>query len=155
LRWAKGETDPSGERLVRQKGVAVTSSTDQNKAVVRRFMTEVLQGGNFDAIDDLLAPNYTNTAMGGTDLAGFKAMLPAMGTVMSSMRFNILDLVAEGDAVVARFTWEIILTTGKRLDGRGLTYYTVANGKIVIDDPIESPDPTQELAALMPAPPSA
>lgn len=130
----------------------MTSTTDQNKAVVRRFMTEILAGGKFDAIDEVLAPNYVNTAMGGTDLAGFKAMLPAMGAVISGMRFNILDLVAEGDAVVARFTSEITLATGKKIDSRGLTYYTVVGGRIVIDDPIETPDLTQELAALMPQP---
>lgn len=129
-------------------------STEQNKAVVRRFMTEVLEGGNFDAIDDLLAPNYVNKAMGGTDLAGFKAMLPAMGAVISGMRFNIVNLVAEGDAVVARYTSEITLATGKKIEGRGLTYYSLANGKIVEDDPIETPDLTQELAALMPPPAS-
>ena len=89
-------------------------------------MTEVPEGGNLDAIEDVLAPNYVNTGMGGTDLAGFKAMLPAMGAVITGMRFNIQDLVAEGDAVVARYTSEITLATGKKIDGRGLTYYTVS-----------------------------
>lgn len=129
-------------------------STEENKAVVRRFITEVLEGGNFDTIDDVLAPNYVNTAMGGTDLAGFKAMLPAMGAVISSMRLDIVDLVAEGDAVVARVTSEITLVNGKKIDGRGLTYYRLANGKIVETDPFEKPDLTQELAALMPSPAS-
>ena len=100
----------------------MTSTTDQNKAVVLRFMTEVLEGGKFDAIDEVLAPNSVNTAMGGTDLAGFKAMLPAFGAVISSMHFTVTDLVAEGDAVVARFTSEITLATGKKIDGRGLPY---------------------------------
>ena len=132
----------------------MTSTTDQNKAVVRRFMTEVPEGRNLDAIDDVLAPNYVNRGMGDTDLAGFKAMLPAMGAVISDMRFDIQDLVAEGDAVVARFTSEITLATGKKIVGRGLTYYSLADGKIVEDDPIETPDLTQELGALM-APASA
>ena len=79
-------------------------------------------------------------------------MLPAMGAVISSVSFNIVDLVAEGDAVVARYTSEITLATGKKIDGRGLTYYTLDNGKIVVDDPIETPDLSQELAALMPSP---
>jgi len=76
-------------------------STEQNKAVVRRFMTELLAGGNLDLIDELCAPNYVNKAMGGTDRAGFKAMLTGMGAVISGMRFNVVNLVAEGDAVVA------------------------------------------------------
>jgi predicted ester cyclase len=130
-------------------------STEQNKAVVSRFMTELLAGGNLDLIDELCAPNYVNTAMGGTDLAGFKAMLSGMGTVISGMRFNIVNLVAEGDAVVARYTSEITLATGKKIGGRGLTYYSLANGKIVEDDPIETPDLSQELGALMPPPAGA
>ena len=127
-------------------------STEQNKAVVRRFITELLAGGNLDLIDELCAPNFVNTAMGGTDLAGFKAMLPAMGAVISGMTIDIVDLVAEGDAVVARYTSEITLASGKKIDVRGLTYYTLDNGKIVVDDAIESPDLSQELAALMPSP---
>ena len=39
-------------------------STEQNKAVVRRFMTEVLASGNVDLVDELLAPDYVNRAMG-------------------------------------------------------------------------------------------
>jgi predicted ester cyclase len=115
-------------------------------------MTEVLEGRDFDALDEVLAPDYVNPGMGGLDLAGFKAMLQALGAVISEMHFNILDLVAEGDVVVARFTSEVTLATGKKIDGRGMTYYSLANGRIVIDDPIETPDLMPELAALMPAP---
>jgi ketosteroid isomerase-like protein len=75
-----------------------------------------------------------------------------LGAVISRMRFTITDLVAEGDAVVARFTSEITLATGRKIEARGMTYYRLANGKIVEDDPIETPDLTQELAALMPPP---
>jgi ketosteroid isomerase-like protein len=130
------------------------SSTDQNKAVVRRFLTEVLAGGDGAALDELLAPSYHNPMMGGMDRAGFKAMLPALRSVISDMSFDSMDLVAEGDAVVARFTSTMTLATGKKVETRGMTYYRLADGKIVEDDPIESPDLTQELAALM-TPPSA
>jgi hypothetical protein len=41
-------------------------STDQNKAILRRFVMEVLAGGNLDLIDELLAPNYVNRGIGGT-----------------------------------------------------------------------------------------
>ena len=148
-RWANGETDPVWiGRWLRQRGNTV-SSTDQNKAVVRRFMTEALAGGDADALDELLAPNYHNPMMGGMDRAGFKAMLPALRTVISGMSFTIVDLVAEGDAVVARFTSTMTLATGKTIETRGMTYYRLADGKIVEDDPIQTPDLTQELAALM------
>jgi predicted ester cyclase len=123
-------------------------STDQNKAVVRRFITEVLVGGNVDVADEVLAANYMNRAMG-TDRAAFKAFI-ASSPVFSERRFDIEDLVAEGDAVVARFSFEITDPTGKKISARGLTYYGLADGKIVEDDPITTPDLTQAFGDLMP-----
>lgn len=129
-------------------------SSEENKAVVRRFIADVLERGDLDAADEVLAPNYVNTSMGVTDLAGFKAAWPAMGALVPSMRLDIVDLVAEGDAVVARVQTEITLVNGKKIDGWGLTYYRLAHGKIVETDPFEKPDLTPELAALMPSPAS-
>jgi ketosteroid isomerase-like protein len=125
-------------------------STEQNKAVVRRFIAEVLVGGDVDVADDLLAPNYMNRAMG-TDRAAFKAFI-ASSPVFSDRRFDIEDLVAEGDAVVARFSFEITDPTGKEISARGMTYYRLADGKIVEDDPITTPDLTQAFGDLMPGP---
>ena len=51
--------------------------TEENKAVVRRFMHEVLAEGKLDVADEALAPNYVNLVMGGSDLAGVKAMVAA------------------------------------------------------------------------------
>ena len=123
-------------------------STDQNKDVVRRFIDEVLVGGNVDVVDELLAPNYTNRAMG-MDLAAFKAMLTGLAAVLPGRRFDVEDLVAEGDAVVARFTSEMTDATGKATTVRGMTYYGLADGRIVEDDPITNPDLTQALGNLM------
>ena len=123
-------------------------STDQNKAVVRRFITEVLVGGDVDVADEVLAPNYVNRAMG-TDRAAFKAFI-ANSPVFSERRFDIEDLVAEGDSVVARFSFEITDPTGKKISARGLTYYGLADGKIVEDDPITTPDLSQAFGNLMP-----
>ena len=60
--------------------------TEENKAVVRRFMNEVLAGGNLDVVDEVLAPNYVNLAMGGADLAGVKAMVTATSAVIKEQR---------------------------------------------------------------------
>jgi predicted ester cyclase len=133
-------------------------STEQNKAVVRRFMTEVLTGHNVSLADELLAPNYVNRAMG-LDLAGFKAMGAGLGKALSDIRFEIENLVAEGDAVVARFTMEGTHTgslmgeppSGKKISARGLTYYGLANGRIVEDDPLTAPDLRQLFGIQAPA----
>ena len=133
-------------------------STEQNKAVVRRFMTEVLSGRNLAVADELLAPNYENR-LTGADLPAFKGFLTGMKSALSDLRFEIDDLVAEGDAVVARWTMEANHTgslmgeapTGKRVSSRGLTYYRLDNGRIVEDDPLSTPDLLQELGVQVPA----
>lgn len=135
-------------------------STEQNKAIVRRFMTEVLATGNTDLVDELLAPDYRNRTYN-TDRAGFKPLLGGMRSAIPDLHFEIQELVAEGDAVVARFTTGGTNTgslmgmppTGKSFSARGLTYYRLANGKIVEDDPITTPDLMQVLG--IPAPETA
>lgn len=128
-------------------------STEQNKAIVRRYITEVLAGGQVDLVDDLLAANYVNRGMGDMDRAGFKAWLNA-NSAGPGGRMEIVDLIGEGDAVVARFTYAITLPTGEKITARGLTFYRLADGRIVEDDPITTPDLTQAFAAQMPPPAS-
>ena len=119
---------------------------------------EALSGRNVGLADEVLAPNYVNR-MTGTGLAAFKGMLSGMSTALSDVRFEIDDLVAEGDSVVARWKMEATHTgslmgetpTGKRVSSRGLTYYRLVNGQIVEDDPMSSPDLLQALGIQMPA----
>src|SRR5262245_8393523 len=59
-----------------------TMSIEQNKTVVRRFISDVLTGGNLDQIDELLAPNYTNRGMGGLDRAAFKEALGGIAAAL-------------------------------------------------------------------------
>ncbi len=126
-------------------------ATDHNKDVVRRFIAEVLVGGQLDRLDELVAPNYVNRAFG-ADLAAFKGMLAGLATALPDRRFDIEELVAEGDAVVARFTAEMRDASGKAIPFRGLTYYRLADGRIVEDDPMTTPDLAQALGPLMATP---
>ncbi len=133
-------------------------SIEHNKEIVRRFVMEALSGRNLSLADEVLAPNYVNR-LTGADLAAFKGMLTGMSTALSDVRFEIDDLVAEGDSVVARWKMEATHTgslmgekpTGKRVSSRGLTYYRLVNGQIVEDDPMSSPDLLQALGIQMPA----
>ena len=135
-------------------------STEQNKAVVRRFTEEVLGGRNIGLADELLAPNYTNS-MTGSDIAKFKGFVAGFNSALSGLHFDIGDMVAEGDAVVARWTAQGTHTgsmmgetpSGKQVAFRGLTYYRLADGKIVEDDPVIAPDLMQALGIQMPAQP--
>ena len=68
-------------------------STEQNKAIVRRFVEEVLAGGNVELVDELLSPDYVNRGMGGMGRADFKAWLGA-NSAGPGGRMDIVDLVA-------------------------------------------------------------
>ena len=124
-------------------------SINENKAVVHRFIKEVLSGGNVDLIHELVAPNYVNR-IGDVDLAGFKAMLSAMKAAMPVWNFEITDLVAEGDSVVFRGAMNVTLASGKKNSFRVITYYRLSNGKIVEDDPMSTPPLTEVLGNMMP-----
>lgn len=68
---------------------------ERNKAVVRRLIDEVMNGGNLDAIDELYAPPMAKGAK--KWIAPFRASFP-------DVRMEIVELIAEGDKVVGRFT---------------------------------------------------
>jgi len=72
-------------------------TTDGNKAIVLRFIKEVLSGGNIDLIDELLAPDYMNPSMGVTNRTGFKAVISGLKASAPARDFEIADVVAEGE----------------------------------------------------------
>jgi predicted SnoaL-like aldol condensation-catalyzing enzyme len=125
-------------------------ATDHNKDVVRRFITEVLSGGQLDRVDELLAPGYVNRAFG-VDLPAFREMLAGLAAALPERRFDVEELIAEADAVVARFTFEARDQAGNTTSVRGLAYYRLADGKIVEDDPITTPELTQALGPVIAA----
>jgi predicted ester cyclase len=69
--------------------------TDQNKATVRRLIEEVLNGGRLEAIDELYAPELAPAAK--RWITPFRASFP-------DVHMEVVDLIAEGDKVVGRFT---------------------------------------------------
>ncbi len=89
--------------------------SERNKAVVRRLVAEVLDGGRLEVIDELYAPELAEEAK--RWIAPFQVSFP-------DMRMEIIDLIAEGDTVVGRFTcsathrgeWLGHPPTGRRFD---------------------------------------
>jgi ketosteroid isomerase-like protein len=117
--------------------------TEENKAVVRRFTDEVLAGGSLTMAEQLLAPDFKGPDF--SDIAGFKAALAAIGARISECEINIDELLAEGDSVVARCSYRITRPGGSTTTGRGLSYYRLADGKIVKSEMMTVPDVLQGL----------
>ena len=110
-------------------------STEQNKAVVRRFIEGALTTGNVELVDELLAPNYVNHMVPGGREA-LKQFVPMLMSAYPDFKiaYSVDQLIAEGDYVVARQTYH--MSNGdKEASGSQLSEYRVVNGKIVEDWP--------------------
>ena len=111
-------------------------STEQNKAVVRRFFEGTLNSMDNDLVDELFAPNYVNHMVpGGRE--GFKQFFPMLRSAFPDLKvdYKIERLMAEGDYVMVRASMRIS-NAGKEATGSGLGEYRLANGKIVEDWPL-------------------
>jgi predicted ester cyclase len=69
--------------------------TEANKTVVHRLVAEVLNGGHLEVIDELYAPELVPAAR--RWIGPFRASFP-------DVHMEIVELIAEGDKVVGRFT---------------------------------------------------
>lgn len=128
-------------------------STEQNKAVVRRFIEEILSNQNAALVDELLAPDYANHLVpGGRE--GFKQFFTVLSTAFPDLKFHfsIEHLIAEGDYVVVRATMHVT-NAGKEATGSaGLGEFRLANGKIVEDWPLsDAADLMQQVGVTLPS----
>jgi len=118
-------------------------STEENKALVRRFYDEVTNGKNVALLDELLAPNFegfTGEDSGhGQNREEFKHMISMMLKAFPDHHQTIHDWIAEHDKVVTRWTaWGTqqgefagIAPTGKRVKISGMDIFRVVDGKMV------------------------
>jgi predicted ester cyclase len=69
--------------------------SEHNKATVQRLVEEVLNGGRLEVIDELYTPELARAAT--RWITPFRASFP-------DLHMEIVELIAEGDKVVGRFT---------------------------------------------------
>lgn len=82
------------------------TSPSENKAAFRRFIEEVWNKGNLDVADQIFHPGATSPSapMLPTGGAGVRVIAEMFRTAMPDYHMDILDIVADGDRVAARFT---------------------------------------------------
>jgi len=122
---------------------------ETNKAIARRYFDEILNQGKFEAIDELMAPNFlfTNNSypepIRGPE--AFKQQLVGMmHSALPDWHFTVKELVAQGDTVVGHWTsggthtggpiyvvGGPIQADGKHFNIEGMSWLRIVNGKIV------------------------
>jgi steroid delta-isomerase-like uncharacterized protein len=115
-------------------------STEENKALVRRFFEEGPSKGDLSAADELLATNFTlHTPLpSAPGIRGMNDVITACRAAFEHLNVTVEDLVAEGDRVAARFTARGIHKgafmglppTGKTIAMTGIEIFRIENGKI-------------------------
>jgi steroid delta-isomerase-like uncharacterized protein len=121
-------------------------STEENKAVVRRFWEEWNKGKEaaMAAIEEFCAPDYVYHGagvFGDMDLASIKQMTIAFFTAFPDQHYALEDLIAEADKVVHRYTCRAthqgefmgVPATGKVVTFTGIAISRFAGGKWVED----------------------
>ena len=82
-------------------------SSEENKAKTRRFMEEVLNKGNMQVVDELIAPKFVEhdpfpgQAPGVEDL---KQAMVALRQAFPDLHVTVDEMLSDGDKVVIRST---------------------------------------------------
>jgi steroid delta-isomerase-like uncharacterized protein len=119
---------------------------EQNKELVRRLFEECWNRGDLTRLDQMLSSDYQEHDPAeenfGADFGSgpeyYRNINRAYRSAFPDLNFEIEDLIAEGDRVVARWTSRGthrgdlfgISPTGKRLAVKGISMHRFADGKL-------------------------
>src|SRR5215218_8622983 len=101
--------DPAGRNAgwPGEEEAAVSEAQENNKALVRRFLKELAEKGNFDVMDELLAEGFVDrnpTPGQGPTREDYKRSVEEILRTFSITNFTIEEQIAEGDTVVTKYT---------------------------------------------------
>ncbi len=116
-------------------------SIETNKSIVRRYIEEIYNKANLNALDELLAPNYTRRLAGPNaplDRAQQRQRLAGMRAAFPDIHLAIERLIAEGDFVTMQVTvhgthrgaFMGIEPTGRAIAVPAIDIVRIENGKM-------------------------
>jgi predicted SnoaL-like aldol condensation-catalyzing enzyme len=112
-------------------------STEQNKEFVRNHFEEFVNRKNLEIAERNFAPEYIEhgtDAPAGSPLGpeGPKRYLAAAFKRFPDIRVTIEDIIAEGDRVVVRNTWQATDSqTKEKIEFGGIVIWRIAHGQLV------------------------
>lgn len=115
-----------------------------SKRLFQRYFDEVTNKGNFDLIDEMFAADYAHhdpanpdRAIGGVGDVKFHLM--ALRNAFPDVKFQVEDMIEEGDRILVRWTATLTHTgdyfgippSGKAATISGMNLWRVTDGKAV------------------------
>jgi steroid delta-isomerase-like uncharacterized protein len=122
--------------------VPISTSPEENKAIVARYFNEILNQGKLEVIDEIMSPNFAfriptlPEPVRGPE--GMKQFVTGLRNGFPDIHFTVEREAAERDKVASR--WRIVGThkgeflgippTGNRVEDQGVDIFRIADGKI-------------------------
>ncbi|MER5940408.1 SDR family NAD(P)-dependent oxidoreductase [Streptomyces sp. NPDC001928] len=140
--WAELSRSTDRDDATDQQRDPLGQSANDPETVVRRFLDEVVNGGDLSKVDDLWAEDlrWHGGSLGDVrGLAAFKNMMATSAAdAFTGMHLDVQDVITSGDKVVVRFTNSGTHTgpfmgtpaTGRHAEWLGIGIYAVAGGRI-------------------------
>ena len=115
--------------------------SEENKAVVRRYIEEILNRSNPTPVEEIFTEDSVFHAPGMPELRGFegrKQLVTTIHTAFPDILYTIEAMIAEDDKVAVSWTavgshkgvWLGIAPAGKQLSNSGICIFRLAGGKI-------------------------
>lgn len=115
-------------------------STEDNKALFRRWFDEVVNKNEYAVVEELLAPGYRTHMPGAPELDrdGHRGMVEQFAAAFPDWQERVEDIIADGDRVVGRMTawgthegeFQGIAPTGKTVTITGIGIMRIEDGQI-------------------------
>ena len=116
-------------------------NTAEHKQIVRRFYDEIMNGGNLDLVETLVAKGVVENELidgAAQGRRGFKAFLEGFKSAFPDAEITVEDMIAEADKVVVRLTirgthegiFMGIGGTGRRFEAESIDIFRFENGLI-------------------------
>lgn len=103
-------------------------STEENKAIVRRWSEELFNQGHLEVADEIVAPTYRRHDPGDPFVVegpeNLKRLVNMLRAHVPDLHISVEDVIAEGDKVVTRYT-------GANGTLSGIQIFRLVDGKIV------------------------
>ena len=115
-----------------------TTPSEHHKVLVYRF-AEIINTGNIIAFADVISDKYVqHNPMVAQGLTGIQEAFKDFQQAFSPLEARVDTVIADGDEVVARFTWSGthigpfmgLQPTGKRVVWGSIDWWRVADGKL-------------------------
>ena len=109
-----------------------------NKEIARKIYEEAINAGRLELLDSFFADEYEGPD-GTRGPAAFRATVAGLRTGFPDIRFTVEDLIAEGDRVAVRWSWQAThdgpfrgnAPTHKRVTNTGIVIYQFRDGKVI------------------------